>query len=140
MWTLKEDIQIVINDRVNDFKLIIDRTILKKNPELALMVMNNPTYKDKWGHNFVEVGEPKPKQPVKSIPVEIKKKQETELPLTKSPDTASTSQTAQSHNSAKEAQPDGMTLKVSDQKRQFLSTDSPPPKPATGSQSSQKRS
>lgn len=134
MWTLKDNVTILIRKE----GIRINRDALEKNPDLALLVMNNEDYKKKWGHNFVEVPDSLKKSKQSAtvrpdeiiIPVDIKKKQQVESQSETSPESASTS---------KEAQTGGQSLIQNAPKPESQSGVSRQSKQGTGNQSSQKR-
>lgn len=130
MWTLKRNVTILIRKE----GIRINREALEANQDLALLVMSNDEYRDKWGHNFVQVEGTRLRDRQKStvrpdeiiIPVDLKKKSESVSE--KSPESAST---------LREVLTDGMNLNLSDNGQQSQSKDSKQSNQGKGSQSSQ---
>lgn len=131
MWTLKRNITILIKKE----GIRINRVELEKNQDLALLVLNNPEYKEKWGHNFEEVSGGRLRdrknstvKPDEIIQVNVEKKTKSES--VKSEGFVSTS---------KEVLTDGMTLNFNEQGQQSQSQGSKQSNQGKGNQNSQGR-
>jgi hypothetical protein len=76
MWTLKENIKIILRRH----GLIITREALANNQSLAEIILNDPLYSARYGHNLVRTDDPKTPQAPPTIEneevieVNIKKK------------------------------------------------------------------
>ena len=131
MWTLKRNITILIKKE----GIRINRVELEKNQDLAELVLNNPEYNEKWGHNFEQVDSTRLRdrksatvKPDEIIQVDIKKK--TGLASEKSEGFVSTSNAPLT---------DGMTLNFNEQGQQSPSAGSKQSKQGNGNQNSQGR-
>lgn len=123
MWKLKEPVKIVLKKK----GVVITTKTLEDDPTLALLVLDDPDLKKKYGHNFIEAKE-RVHVSTDTIPVNLKKKADSVQPTLKPTVLTST-----------EVQTDGMSLNVKDSKQESKSQDSQVSKQGTGNQSSQKR-
>lgn len=131
MWTLKRNVTILIRKE----GIRINRAALEANQDLALLVMNNDEYREKWGHNFEQVEGTRLRDRQKStvrpdevIEVNVKKKSDVVSPTLQ-----------ESALISKEASSDGMNLNVSDIGQQSQSDALKQSKQGKGNQSSQGR-